>query len=181
MLAWRRTVAMGALVGFVGCRGQERNGSTAANPVAPLPIASISRAPDAGAAAPLLLKMAHLLDGVSPAPRDDQAILVVEGRIKAVGARETVEREAPAATTIIDLSGATALPGLIDAHTHVFLQGDVTAADYDEQLLKESIPYRTIRATAAARVALLNGFTTLRDLETEGAMYADVDLKRAIE
>src|SRR5437868_7088360 len=92
-----------------------------------------------------------------------------------------VEREAPAATTIIDLSGATALPGLIDAHTHLFLQGDVTAADYDEQLLKESIPYRTIRATAAARVALLNGFTTLRDLETEGAMYADVDLKRAIE
>jgi imidazolonepropionase-like amidohydrolase len=74
----------------------------------------------------------------------------------------------------------TVLPGLIDNHTHVLLQGDITAADYDEQLLKESIPYRAIRATAAARTALLNGFTTIRDLETEGAMYADVDLKTAI-
>jgi imidazolonepropionase-like amidohydrolase len=60
------------------------------------------------------------------------------------------------------------------------LQGDITTADYDEQLLKESIPYRTIRATAAARIALLNGFTAMRDLETEGAMYADVDVKTAI-
>src|ERR671925_611574 len=73
------------------------------------------------------------------------------------------------------------LPGLIDAHTHILLQGDITAADYDEQLLKESIPYRTIRATVAARTALMNGFTTIRDLETEGAMYADVDVKTAIE
>jgi imidazolonepropionase-like amidohydrolase len=72
------------------------------------------------------------------------------------------------------------LPGLIDAHTHVLLQGDITQADYDEQLLKESIPYRTIRATVAAKTALHNGFTAIRDLETEGAMYADVDLKRAI-
>jgi imidazolonepropionase-like amidohydrolase len=56
----------------------------------------------------------------------------------------------------------------------------VTAADYDEQLLKESIPYRTIRATMAARTALMNGFTGIRDLETEGAMYADVDVKTAI-
>ena len=71
----------------------------------------------------------------------------------------------------------TVLPGLIDNHTHVLLQGDITAADYDEQLLKESIPYRTIRATAAVRTALMNGFTTMRDLETEGAMYADVDVE----
>jgi imidazolonepropionase-like amidohydrolase len=60
------------------------------------------------------------------------------------------------------------------------LQGDITQADYDEQLLKESIPYRTIRATVAVRTALNNGFTAIRDLETEGAMYADADLKRAI-
>jgi imidazolonepropionase-like amidohydrolase len=70
---------------------------------------------------------------------------------------------------------------MIDAHTHVLLQGDITQADYDEQLLKESIPYRTIRAAVAVQTALNNGFTAIRDLETEGAMYADVDLKRAID
>ena len=69
---------------------------------------------------------------------------------------------------------------ITDCHVHILLQGDVTAADYDEQLLKESIPYRTIRATVAAKAALMNGFTALRDLETEGAMYADVDVKMAI-
>jgi imidazolonepropionase-like amidohydrolase len=60
------------------------------------------------------------------------------------------------------------------------LQGDITTAEYDEQVLKESIPYRAIRATVAARTALMNGFTVMRDLETEGAMYADVDVKTAI-
>ena len=72
------------------------------------------------------------------------------------------------------------LPGLIDNHTHILLNGDITMADYDEQLLKESIPYRAIRATVNVRTALLHGFTTMRDLETEGAMYADVDVKTAI-
>jgi imidazolonepropionase-like amidohydrolase len=63
----------------------------------------------------------------------------------------------------------------------VLLQGDITQADYDEQLLKQSIPYRAILGAAVARTALGNGFTAMRDLETEGAMYADVDLKMAIE
>ena len=130
---------------------------------------------------PVLLKVARLIDGVSAAPKENQAILVVEGRIRAVGAWATIEKDAPAGTKVIDLGAATALPGLIDAHTHVLLQGDITAADYDAQLLKESIPYRTIRATVAARTALMNGFTAIRDLETEGAMYADVDVKVAIE
>ena len=65
-------------------------------------------------------------------------------------------------------------------HTHVLLQGDVTAADYDAQLLKQSIPYRAILAARNAQIALDHGFTTMRDLETEGAMYADVDVKTAI-
>ncbi len=84
------------------------------------------------------------------------------------------------ADTLIDLSEYTILPGLIDCHTHILLQGDITSEDYDVQLLKSSIPYRTILAVRSCAIALQNGFTSLRDLGTEGAGYSDVDLKRAI-
>lgn len=128
-----------------------------------------------------LLKAARLFDGTSDTARTNTAVLVEGERIKAVGTAADLARQAPPEAKVLDLGDVTLLPGLIDNHTHVLLQGDITAEEYDEQLLKESIPYRTIRATAAARTALLNGFTTLRDLETEGAMYADVDVKMAIE
>ncbi len=125
-----------------------------------------------------VIKAGRLIDTRAGRVLTDQHIVIEGERIKRVGPAAEVPVPVPA--ELIDLSSATVLPGLIDAHTHVLLQGDITQADYDEQLLKESIPFRTIRATMAARTALQNGFTAIRDLETEGAMYADVDLKRAI-
>ncbi len=123
------------------------------------------------------VRAGKLIDGKSDHPTANALILIEDGKITSVTAGGT----APAGVEVIDLSHATVLPGLMDLHTHVLLQGDVTAADYDEQLLKQSIPYRAILAARNARIALDHGFTTLRDLETEGAMYADVDVKMAIQ
>jgi imidazolonepropionase-like amidohydrolase len=143
-------------------------------------IASVSSLAQTKAANVTLIKAGRLIDVRAGRVLENQAILVEGERIKAVGPFAELQRSAPRTVKLIDLSQMTVLPGLADCHTHILLQGDITAADYDEQLLKESIPYRTIRATVAARIALLNGFTVMRDLETEGAMYADVDVKQAI-
>jgi imidazolonepropionase-like amidohydrolase len=124
----------------------------------------------------LAVHCGRLIDGRHATAAEDVTILVEGERIKEVGHGLA----APAGATVIDLGRSTCLPGLIDAHTHILLQGDITSGEYEDQLLKESIPYRAIRATVAARTALEHGFTTLRDLETEGAMYADVDVKTAI-
>ena len=116
-------------------------------------------------------------------PKVRIAVSMPEGKITALQQHREGIGLGVASGTIetIDLSHETCLPGLIDTHTHVLLQGDITAADYDEQLLKQSPEYRTILATVNARRALEYGFTTIRDLETEGAGYADVDVKKAIE
>ncbi len=124
----------------------------------------------------VFIRCGRLIDGRSDAPRENMVIRIAGNRIEEIGGAVAI----PGGSEVIDLSGATVLPGLIDAHTHVLLQGDVTEEDYAEQILKESIPYRTLRASAALRTALRDGFTTIRDLETEGAMYADVDLKKAV-
>jgi imidazolonepropionase-like amidohydrolase len=123
------------------------------------------------------IKCGKLIDGKGDKGIENAVIIIEGNTIKEVGKDLPV----PPAATLIDLSQSTVLPGLIDCHTHVLLQGDITEEDYAEQILKESIPYRTLRASRACRIALMNGFTTIRDLETEGAMYADVDLKKAVE
>ncbi len=122
------------------------------------------------------IKCGALLDGKSDKTLRNVLITIEGEKIKEV--RES--GAAPPNAQVTDLSGETCLPGLIDTHTHVLLQGDITEADYDVQLLKQSVPYRTILATQSARKALQYGFTTIRDLETEGAGYADVALRDAI-
>jgi imidazolonepropionase-like amidohydrolase len=142
-------------------------------------IAVVARAQAVNDTTRIVIRAAHMIDGRSDSRRDNIAVLIEGGRIVAVGSPSEIGARS-AGARVVDLGNATVLPGLIDNHTHVLLQGDITSADYDEQLLKESIPYRTIRATAAVRTSLMNGFTAIRDLETEGAMYADVDVKTAI-
>ena len=134
-----------------------------------------AQAPDTGVT---IIRAGRLIDGLADQAATDQAIVVRGNRIASVGAWGRTQR--PAGARVIDLSNATVLPGLIDNHTHLLLQGDITSADYDAQLLEQSIPYRAILGARNANRALLQGFTALRDLETEGAMYADVDIKRAI-
>src|SRR5438132_3997894 len=135
-----------------------------------------------GTSAPqqIFIKAGRLIDGRADAPQAAVGILIEGERIKAVAPAAQLQAQAHAAK-VIDLSTFTVLPGLIDTHTHLLLQGDPTPESYDRQLLYQSIAYRAILGARNAGLALQHGFTALRDLETEGAMYADVDIKRAID
>jgi imidazolonepropionase-like amidohydrolase len=120
-----------------------------------------------------------LIDGTSDKVRHNVTIVVRGGKIESIGENQ----KAPAGANVIELpQGTTVLPGMIDTHTHIFLQGeDPAEGGYDVQLLKHPSSFRAARAVVAARRALDQGFTTLRDLETEGAGYGDVGIKEAIE
>ena len=121
-----------------------------------------------------------MIDGLAPRPRTNVAVVIRGNRIVAVSDRNAPDL--PVGAKHIDLGTATLLPGLIDAHTHIFLQGEVPAeGGYDAQLLKPSLSFRAARAVVSAHRALEQGFTTLRDMGTEGAGYGDVGIKQAIE
>ena len=127
-----------------------------------------------------VIRAGMLIDGVSNSVRRDQ-VIVIRGNVIAE-ISDAASANIPSGATIIDLSRAAVLPGLIDAHTHIFLQGEEPAqGGYDIQLLKYSLAFRAARATVSVRRALEQGFTTLRDMETEGAGYGDVGIKQAIE
>jgi imidazolonepropionase-like amidohydrolase len=121
-----------------------------------------------------------LIDGTSDTPKRNQVIITKGQRIESVS--DEASAKIPEGANVVDLSHSTVLPGLIDSHTHIFLQGEVPAeGGYDIQLLKYPLAYRAARATVSARRALEQGFTTLRDVETEGAGYGDVGIKQAID
>jgi imidazolonepropionase-like amidohydrolase len=125
-----------------------------------------------------VIRAGSLIDGTSDAPRKNQLIFVRGKRIEKIADPSAA---IPAGATIIDLSSSTVLPGLIDSHTHIFLWGeDPAKGGYDANILKAGIALRAARATFAVRRALEQGFTTLRDVETEGAGYGDVEIKEAI-
>ncbi len=142
---------------------------------------ALGQAPPATPApAVVVIRAGSLIDGRSDSPRANQVIVIRGNRIESVG--DAASARIPAGAEVIDLSRATVLPGLIDTHTHIFLQGeDPAAGGYDVQLLKQPLAFRAVRASIAARRALEQGFTTLRDMETEGAGYGDIGIKQAIE
>jgi imidazolonepropionase-like amidohydrolase len=106
-------------------------------------------------------------------------VVVVEGNhIRAAGPEKSVE--VPAGAQVVELPQTTLLPGLMDAHSHLFLH-PYNETSWNDQVLKEPVAYRTLRAGVQAKATLLAGFTTLRDLGTEGADYSDVALKHAID
>ena len=125
----------------------------------------------------LVIKAGRVFDGVSARVETGWVVVVRGSKIDQAGPENSIQ--VPAGARVIDLPDATLLPGLIDAHTHLLLH-PYDEAKWDDQVLKEPLALRVCRAANHARATLHAGFTTIRDLGTEGAGYADVGLKQAI-
>jgi imidazolonepropionase-like amidohydrolase len=125
-----------------------------------------------------LLKPAHVFDGQTAQLHEGWSVLVRGEKI--AGAGPANEIKAPGDVKVIDLPGMTLMPGLIDAHSHVMLH-PYSETVWNDQVAREALSLRVARATNHLRSTLLAGFTTIRDLGTEGAGYADVGLKQAVE
>jgi imidazolonepropionase-like amidohydrolase len=125
-----------------------------------------------------LLKPAHIFDGESAQLHDGWGVLVRGEKIEMVG--PLAEIKAPKDANVIDLPGQTLMPGLIEAHSHIFLH-PYTETVWNDQVAHEPLALRTARATNHLRNTLMAGFTTIRDLGTEGAGYGDVGLKQAVQ
>jgi imidazolonepropionase-like amidohydrolase len=126
-----------------------------------------------------VIRAGTLIDGKSDKVKHDQVIFIRGNRIQSIS--DASSAQIPSDAKLIDLSQQTVLPGLIDSHTHIFLQGeDPAKGGYDANILNAPLALRAARATVAARRALEQGFTTLRDVETEGAGYGDIGIKQAI-
>jgi imidazolonepropionase-like amidohydrolase len=141
-------------------------------------IAFLASLPAAETPRPVILKPARVFDGLTVETHSDWIVVVRGNRIEAAGPSHTLA--APADARVIDLPAATLIPGLIEAHSHLLLH-PYNETSWTDQVLKEPLALRVARATNHARNTLLAGFTTVRDLGTEGAGYADVGLKQAIE
>lgn len=137
----------------------------------------LSQEKESKGAAAQLLKPARVFDGEDGKIHEGWVVLVRGERIAAVGPPSQVQ--APGGTKTIDLAGMTLLPGLMDIHSHIFLH-PYNETLWDDQVLKEPVPYRTIEAVIHCDHTLMAGFTLLRDLGTEGAGYADVSVQRSI-
>ncbi|HEY7889852.1 MAG TPA: amidohydrolase family protein [Steroidobacteraceae bacterium] len=124
-----------------------------------------------------LLKADRVFDAAGEHARSGWAVLVHGDKIAAVGPADQIH--APSDAQVIDMPGTTLMPGMIDAHSHIFLH-PYNETLWNDQVLKEPLPYRTIEAVNHVHDTLMAGFTALRDLGTEGAGYADVDVQRAI-